>query len=231
MRYHTPATFADAAAIAAKAQGTTRYLAGGTDVLVQLRTDLVTPDDLIDIKRIAGVQRDRARGGWRLADRRCGQRRRVERACQGQARLARCGRGAGSDRLDPGAGPRDADRQPVQRLARRRQRAGDDRGGCLGDGGRARTASARSRSRMCRPGRARPRWRRARWCGPCICLRAARTAATPTCASSRAPRWTSRWSAARCQPDARRRQDHGGARVAGRGGADGAAGGRGGRRR
>lgn len=67
MRYHTPGSFDDAAAIAAKATGITRFLAGGTDVLVQLRSDLVTPDDLIDIKRIAGVK-DIARedGGWRI---------------------------------------------------------------------------------------------------------------------------------------------------------------------
>ena len=68
MRYHTPESFEDASAIAAAAGGVTRFLAGGTDVLVQLRSDLVTPDDLIDIKHIAGVHditplRD---GGWRI---------------------------------------------------------------------------------------------------------------------------------------------------------------------
>lgn len=67
MRYHTPDTFDDAVAIAAAADGTTRFLAGGTDVLVQLRSDMVTPDDLIDIKKIGGVS-DIARedGGWRI---------------------------------------------------------------------------------------------------------------------------------------------------------------------
>ncbi len=68
MRYHTPVSFDEAADIAAKAGGITRFLAGGTDVLVQLRSDLVTPDDLIDIKRIEGVK-DIARaddGGWRI---------------------------------------------------------------------------------------------------------------------------------------------------------------------
>lgn len=68
MRYHTPESFEDASAIAAAAGGVTRFLAGGTDVLVQLRSDMVTPDDLIDIKHIAGVHditplRD---GGWRI---------------------------------------------------------------------------------------------------------------------------------------------------------------------
>lgn len=66
MNYHTPASFADAIAIAANADGVTRFLAGGTDVLVQLRADIATPDDLIDIKHIDGVKEitRRADGGW-----------------------------------------------------------------------------------------------------------------------------------------------------------------------
>ena len=68
MRYHTPASFDDAIAIAAQAEGITRFLAGGTDVLVQLRSDLVTPDDLIDIKQIPGTHAivQNADGSWTL---------------------------------------------------------------------------------------------------------------------------------------------------------------------
>ncbi len=55
MNYHKPTSFDEASAIAAAATGTTRFLAGGTDVLVQLRSDVVTPDDLIDIKLIPGT--------------------------------------------------------------------------------------------------------------------------------------------------------------------------------
>ncbi|WP_171206209.1 xanthine dehydrogenase family protein subunit M [Ruegeria sp. HKCCA0235A] len=55
MDYHSPASFAEASALAANATGITRFLAGGTDVLVQLRSELVTPDTLIDIKKINGV--------------------------------------------------------------------------------------------------------------------------------------------------------------------------------
>ena len=68
MRYHTPSSFEDATAIAARATGTTRYLAGGTDVLVQLRSDVVTPDDLIDVKHIPGVKdiTQTEDGGWRI---------------------------------------------------------------------------------------------------------------------------------------------------------------------
>lgn len=68
MRFHTPKTFETAVAIAAGTTGQTRFLAGGTDVLVQLRAATVIPDDLIDLKHIAGVK-DIARtpdGGWRI---------------------------------------------------------------------------------------------------------------------------------------------------------------------
>ena len=68
MRYHTPTSFADAAAIAAGTTGTLRFLAGGTDVLVQLRAGMVQPDDLIDLKHIPGVDRieQTPAGGWKI---------------------------------------------------------------------------------------------------------------------------------------------------------------------
>ena len=56
MQYHNPSTFEDAAKLALAAKGITRFLAGGTDVLVQLRSDIITPDDVIDIKNIPGVR-------------------------------------------------------------------------------------------------------------------------------------------------------------------------------
>ncbi|WP_319545338.1 xanthine dehydrogenase family protein subunit M [Ruegeria conchae] len=68
MDYHSPASFAEASALAQNATGITRFLAGGTDVLVQLRSELVTPDTLIDIKKINGVH-DITRnsdGSWTL---------------------------------------------------------------------------------------------------------------------------------------------------------------------
>lgn len=55
MNYHNPSNFSDAARIARDASGVTRFLAGGTDVLVQMRAGAVTPDDIIDIKNIPGV--------------------------------------------------------------------------------------------------------------------------------------------------------------------------------
>lgn len=65
MQYHTPSSFDDAVAIAKDAKGVTRFLAGGTDVLVQLRADIVTPDVLIDVKKIDGVSEIAREGdGW-----------------------------------------------------------------------------------------------------------------------------------------------------------------------
>lgn len=67
MQYHTPSSFDDAVAIAKDAEGVTRFLAGGTDVLVQLRADIVTPDVLIDVKKIDGVSEIAREGdGWRI---------------------------------------------------------------------------------------------------------------------------------------------------------------------
>ena len=67
MQYHSPDSFEDAVAIASNADGVTRFLAGGTDVLVQLRADIVTPDTLIDIKKIDGVRDITREGdGWRI---------------------------------------------------------------------------------------------------------------------------------------------------------------------
>ncbi|MBE1281915.1 MAG: xanthine dehydrogenase family protein subunit M [Rhodobacteraceae bacterium] len=68
MDYHTPASFEDAVALAQEATGITRFLAGGTDVLVQLRADIVTPDTLIDIKKIPGASeiKRESDGGWTI---------------------------------------------------------------------------------------------------------------------------------------------------------------------
>ena len=68
MQYYSPDCFSSAADIASKAQGSIRFLAGGTDVLVQLRSDIFTPDTLIDIKKAEGAKSiERTEdGGWRI---------------------------------------------------------------------------------------------------------------------------------------------------------------------
>ena len=68
MRYHVAESFEEASRLAVAAGGVTRFLAGGTDVLVQMRAGTVTPDDLIDLKKIPGVRdiAQAADGGWRI---------------------------------------------------------------------------------------------------------------------------------------------------------------------
>ena len=67
MRLETPTTVNDAVSLLAGSDGITRVLAGGTDVLVQLRMGMVEPDLVVDIKRIPGM-RDitEENGGFRI---------------------------------------------------------------------------------------------------------------------------------------------------------------------
>src|SRR5262249_58090527 len=47
--------------------GEARILAGGTDLLVQMRSDIVDPALIVDIKRIAETRRiSEEKGGWRI---------------------------------------------------------------------------------------------------------------------------------------------------------------------
>jgi CO/xanthine dehydrogenase FAD-binding subunit len=67
MRYEAPESVEGAVALLAGAHGEARVLAGGTDLLVQLRADLVDPELIVDIKRIPetrAVTEDQ--GGWRI---------------------------------------------------------------------------------------------------------------------------------------------------------------------
>ncbi|MGE3248259.1 MAG: xanthine dehydrogenase family protein subunit M [Beijerinckiaceae bacterium] len=67
MRYEAPDSVDGAVKLLAGTQGIARVLAGGTDVLVQLHSDLVEPDIVVDIKRIAGLKGiSREAGGWRF---------------------------------------------------------------------------------------------------------------------------------------------------------------------
>lgn len=68
MQYLTPTSYSDAVAMASGVTGSSRFLAGGTDVLVQMRADIFTPDVLIDLKHIPGVFDivSEADGGWTI---------------------------------------------------------------------------------------------------------------------------------------------------------------------
>lgn len=67
MQYQAPDSFDAAVTLLNAEQGMARVLAGGTDVLVQLRAGKVEPDLIVDIKRIPGVHDITAEdGGWRI---------------------------------------------------------------------------------------------------------------------------------------------------------------------
>jgi aerobic carbon-monoxide dehydrogenase medium subunit len=63
MRYEAPGSLDQAVALLAAEPGEARVLAGGTDLLVQLRTDLIEPALLVDIKRIPEMRRIVEEGG------------------------------------------------------------------------------------------------------------------------------------------------------------------------
>ena len=52
MRYEAPESVEGAVALLAGATGEARVLAGGTDLLVQMRADVVDPELIVDIKKI-----------------------------------------------------------------------------------------------------------------------------------------------------------------------------------
>ncbi|MEX1108825.1 MAG: FAD binding domain-containing protein, partial [Dongiaceae bacterium] len=56
MRYESPATVEAAVKLLGGEAGHARILAGGTDLLVQMRGGTVEPDLVVDIKRIPGMR-------------------------------------------------------------------------------------------------------------------------------------------------------------------------------
>ena len=67
MHYAKPTTAAEAAKLLAAETGVTRVLAGGTDVLVQLKAGMIEPALVIDIKAIPGIRAITAEaGGFRI---------------------------------------------------------------------------------------------------------------------------------------------------------------------
>jgi carbon-monoxide dehydrogenase medium subunit len=56
MRYESPTTLKAASQLLAKEKGQAFVLAGGTDLLVRLRTGFIEPDLVVDIKRIAATR-------------------------------------------------------------------------------------------------------------------------------------------------------------------------------
>ena len=67
MRYEAPESLDRAVALLAGATGDVRVLAGGTDLLVQMRSDVVDPELIVDIKKIPETRAvTEEKGGWRI---------------------------------------------------------------------------------------------------------------------------------------------------------------------
>ena len=194
MRYEAPESLNGAVALLAGATGETRVLAGGTDLLVQMRADVVEPELIVDIKKIPetrAVTEDK--GGWRIGAAVTGaelkEHAKLKQVWPGVVEAANL---IGSTQVQGRAtlggnlcnGSPAADSVPALIAAGRRRHAGRAAGHARpsGRGRHARTAQARASAR-------------ARSSCPSCCRRARRGRAMPTCASSRAPRWTSPSSA------------------------------------
>ena len=67
MRYEAPESLEGVVALLAGAKGDARVLAGGTDLLVQIRADVVDPELIVDIKKIRETRTvTEEQGGWRI---------------------------------------------------------------------------------------------------------------------------------------------------------------------
>ena len=67
MRYEAPRTLESAVALLAGEPGSAQILAGGTDLLVRMKSGFAEPDLVVDIKRIDGMKAITAEnGGWRV---------------------------------------------------------------------------------------------------------------------------------------------------------------------
>ncbi|MFT5693111.1 MAG: carbon-monoxide dehydrogenase medium subunit, partial [Oceanicoccus sp.] len=57
MRYEAPTTTKEAASLLAEEKGDAYILAGGTDLLVRMKMDMIEPDLVVDIKHIPAMQK------------------------------------------------------------------------------------------------------------------------------------------------------------------------------
>jgi carbon-monoxide dehydrogenase medium subunit len=63
MRYEAPDTIDAAVKLLAGEPGVARVLAGGTDLLVQMRSDIISPDLVVDIKKLSELRQVTEEGG------------------------------------------------------------------------------------------------------------------------------------------------------------------------
>ncbi len=179
--YVAPTTVAAAVAALHAARGSVQVLAGGTDLLVQMRSGRTRPDLIVDVKRIPdfiGVRTDA--GGFLIgAATPCamlGEHAALAAAWPGVVEAATL---IGSTQVQGRAslGGNLCNASPA---ADSRAGAGR-RGRHLRDRGPDGSARGR-RSKACRPARAATRWRAARWSWRSVCPHARRARAMRTCA-------------------------------------------------
>lgn len=66
-QFSSPTSIQDAIQSLASSTGTTKVLAGGTDLLVQLRAGMISPDHIVDLKRIPALKAiSEENGGFRI---------------------------------------------------------------------------------------------------------------------------------------------------------------------
>ena len=145
--YARPATLAEAVDLLVRHGGGARVLAGGTDLVIRLRDGSYAPSVVVDVKRVprAGAG-DPGRRGRRARHRRDDDDDRDRGAPGHPARHGRARRGGRGRGLRPDPEPRDARREPRQRLAGGRHRAGAPRPRRDRRRGRASRAPGGSRS-------------------------------------------------------------------------------------
>ena len=67
MRFEAPTTINAAVKLLSGKSGVARVLAGGTDLLVQMRTERIAPDLIVDVKHIPSLRTIAAKaGGFRI---------------------------------------------------------------------------------------------------------------------------------------------------------------------
>lgn len=64
--YHEPTSVADAVALGTRLGGEGRFLAGGTDLIIQIRRGMIAPRHVVSLHRVAGLDRIEVDGAVRL---------------------------------------------------------------------------------------------------------------------------------------------------------------------
>ena len=194
LNYAAPATVDEAVKLLAGASGLAKVLSGGTDLLVQLRSGRVRPDLIVDTKKIPGIMSIREEAGGFV----------IGAATPGAVVEAHPGLNKawpgvvealdliGSTQIQGRA------RSPATCATPRLPRTACRR--CMprppSPWSSAPTAGAKCRWSKSPPARAARRWPRASSSWSSSCRHGRRAPPTPICASFRARKWISPWSAA-----------------------------------